>query len=124
LNPNVTPLAGPVLTITGGNGVDVLLEVSGSEAALKEALPLVTPGPRVAPGHIHGPPVSLNEHIIFRKLRVRHYRAQGVPTWHTASRLIASRRIDSPARYPRAPAEFEQGFKLMRSRRCGIFFRP
>jgi len=130
INPRVTPIGGPVLTATGGNGADVLLEVSGNESALKEALPLVTPGGRVSLlGIFKGPAsINLNNDIIFRKLRVYGITGRKVfRTWQTASRLLCSGRLDlAPLVTHELPlSEFEQGFNLMHTGRCGkVIFRP
>lgn len=130
LNPRVTSLGGPVLTITSGNGVNVLLEVSGNESALNEALPLVTPGGRVSLlGIFKGPvAINLNNDIIFRKLRVYGITGRKVfRTWQTASRLLSSGRLNlAPLVTHELPlSEFEEGFKLMHTGRCGkVIFRP
>ncbi|MBI5696365.1 MAG: L-threonine 3-dehydrogenase [Nitrospirae bacterium] len=124
VNPNVMPLSGPVLTATSGNGVDVLLEISGSSAALHEALPLVTPGGRVSLLGIFGGEVSLrlNEDVIFKKLRVYGITGRiAFSTWHTVSRLLSSGQLDM------APlithefhiSDYEKAFELMRTGRCG-----
>jgi len=129
INPHVTPISGPVLAATAGDGVDVLLEISGSAKALSDALPLVTPGGRVSLlGIFKGPvPIDINNLITFRRIRVYGITGRKVfRTWTTVSRLLASRRIDlSPLVTHELPIEeFEKGFGLMRSGRCGkVVFR-
>ncbi len=129
LNPKVTPLRGPVLTATAGDGVDVLLEVSGSKGALLDSLPLVTPGGRVSLlGIFRGEaPIALTETVIFRKLRIYGITGRGIfSTWQTLSRLLSSKRLDiSKLVTHEFPLEdFRKGFELMESGRCGkVLFR-
>jgi threonine 3-dehydrogenase len=130
LNPKVTRLSGPVLSATGGDGVDVLLEVSGSAEALTEGLKLVTPGGRVSLlGIFHAPvPIMLNQDVIFKKIRIYGITGRKVfGTWHTVSRLLASKKLDlAPLITHELPlTEFKKGFELMDSGRCGkVVFRP
>ena len=129
LNPKVTPLRGPVLTATAGDGVDVLLEVSGNKGALLDSLPLVTPGGRVSLlGIFRGEaPIALTETVIFRKLRIYGITGRGIfSTWQTLSRLLSSKRLDiSKLVTHEFPLEdFRKGFELMESGRCGkVLFR-
>lgn len=124
LNPKVTPLRGPVLTATAGEGVDVLLEVSGNSGALTEALPLVAPGGRVSLlGIFRTPvPVKLTEEVIFRKLRIYGITGRGIfSTWQTLSRLLSSRRLDISQliTHEFSLEDFQKGFDLMETGRCG-----
>ena len=124
LNPNVAPLRESVLPATAGEGVDVLLEVSGNQDALTEALPLVTPGGRVSLLGIFSTPVpvKLTEDVIFRKLRIYGITGRGIfSTWQTLSRLLSSRRLDiSQLITHELPLEdFQKGFDLMETGRCG-----
>lgn len=124
LNPKVTPLSGPLLSATAGEGVDVLLEVSGSAGAFTEGLPLLTPGGRVSLlGIFRAPvPVNLNSDVIFKKIRIYGITGRKVfSTWHTVSRLLASGRLDlAPLITHELPlTEFKKGFELMESGHCG-----
>ncbi len=129
LNPKVAPLKGPVLTATAGDGVDVLLEVSGSKSALVDSLPLVTPGGRVSLlGIFRGEAqIALTEAVIFKKLRIYGITGRRIfSTWQTLSRLLSSRRLDiSKLITHELPlADFQKGFELMESGRCGkVLFR-
>ena len=129
LNPKVTPLSGPVLSATDGDGVDALLEVSGNADALRDGLKLVTPGGRVSLLGIFGKPVpmELNSDVIFKKVRI--YGITGrrqFETWHTVRRLLLSKRFDisSLVTHELPLEQFEEGFRLMGSGRCGkVIFR-
>jgi len=130
LNPKVMNIEGPVLSATRGEGVDVLLEISGNAKALSTGLALLAAGGRASLlGIFRGPvPVDLNNHIIFKKIRL--YGITGrkpFSTWHTVSRLLYSGRLDiGPLITHRMKlAEYEKGFTLMKSGRCGkVVFTP
>jgi len=130
LNPKVSNISGPVLSATNGDGVDVLLEVSGSAKAFTEAITLVTAGGRVSLLGIFSKNVSvnLNYDVIFRKLRIYGITGRRVfNTWYTAGRLLLSKRLDlAPLiTHEMHLSEFEKGFELMRAGRCGkVVFKP
>jgi len=129
LNPKVARLSGPVLSATSGEGVDVLVEVSGSDKALREGLKLLAPGGRVSLLGIFWGRVQLdlNEDIIFRRIRVYGITGRKVfSTWHTVSSMLASGRLDMAplVTHELHMSEYERGFELMGSGRCGkVVFR-
>jgi len=117
-------LADTVMAATGGDGVEVFLEISGSDAAFHDGIKLLTPGGRVSLlGIFRGPvPVRLNEDVIFKKARIYGITGRRVfGTWTTVSALLSSGRLDlAPLITHMFPlSEYEKGFELMRSGQCG-----
>ncbi len=130
LNPKVSHLSGPVLSATNGEGVDVLLEVSGSAKALQEAMTLVSAGGRISLLGLFqkNVNVNLNYDVIFKKIRIYGITGRKVfGTWTTVSRMLASRKIDITPLITHVlhMSEFEKGFELMHSGKCGkVVFKP
>ena len=109
---------------TGGQGVDVVLEMSGAVPAVQQAMKIARPGGRVSLMGIPSRPVELNvsEEIIFKGLTLHGVVGRRLyETWVTMQSLLANRRIDiEPILTHRLPfSEFETGFDLMRSGQCG-----
>lgn len=109
---------------TGGEGVDVVLEMSGAPAAIRQALRLARPGGRVSLMGIPSRPVELDlaEDVIFKGLTLHGVVGRRLyETWYTMQSLLASGRLDvTPIRTHVLPFdEFARGFELMRSGQCG-----
>jgi len=109
---------------THGQGVDVVLEMSGAPSAIQQALRLARPGGRVALMGIPSKEVSLAvaEDLIFKGLTVQGIVGRRLyDTWYTMKALLASGRLDvSPVLTHRLPFDdFAQGMELMRSGQCG-----
>ena len=109
---------------TGGQGVDVVLEMSGAPSAIQQALRLARPGGRVSLMGIPSREVSLAvaEDLIFKGLTVQGIVGRRLyETWYTMKALLASGRLDvSPILTHRMPFEkFADGMELMRSGQCG-----
>ncbi len=86
-----------VLDLTGGHGTDVLLEMSGSGAAINLGLSLVRNGGRAALLGLPADNVSLNlaENIIFKGLTVLGINGRSMfATWYQMQTLVTARRID------------------------------
>jgi len=130
LNPKVSPITGPVLSATRGEGVDVFLSVSGNPKALIDGLTLLAPGGRASLLGLYNKPapIPLNELVIFKKLRLYGITGRKVfATWQTTSRLLSSHKIDLKPliTHELRLDEFDKGFELMRAGRCGkTIFRP
>jgi threonine 3-dehydrogenase len=113
-----------VLAATGGDGVDVVLEMSGAAAALTAAVRFVTRGGRVSLLGIFGRPVTvdLSDDVIQRGLRLYGvYGRRIYQTWERTQELLRSGRLDvSPIITHRFDlADWERGFELIASRHAG-----
>jgi threonine 3-dehydrogenase len=113
-----------VAAATEGQGVDVVLEMSGAPPAIQQAMRLARPGGRVSLMGIPSKAVTLDvaEDIIFKGLTVQGVVGRRLyETWYTMKALLANGTLDvSPILTHRLPfAEFETGMELMRSGQCG-----
>jgi threonine 3-dehydrogenase len=109
---------------TGGDGVDVVLEMSGAAPALEQALRLVTRGGSISLlGIFPEPPqVDLSELVIMKGLRVHGiYGRRVYDTWERTQSLLRSGALDvSPIITHRLNlADWQQGFDLIASRNAG-----
>lgn len=124
VNPAADSLADIVMQNTAGNGVDVFLEISGSERAIIDGLTSLTPGARCSLLGITKGPVSIdiNSLVIFKRIRVYGITGRKVfGTWRTLSNLLASGRLDlAPLITHELPMhEYEKAFDLMSKGNCG-----
>ena len=82
---------------THGVGVDVVLEMSGSEKAIHQGLRALTPAGRMS---LLGLPdrsvtLDLTNEVIFKEIRIYGITGRKIfATWETVSRLLASRLVD------------------------------
>ncbi|HEY2473918.1 MAG TPA: L-threonine 3-dehydrogenase [Candidatus Cybelea sp.] len=103
---------------TRGDGVDVLLEMSGSGAAIDLGLQLVRNGGRAALLGIPADNVNLNlaERIIFKGLTVLGVNGRRMfETWYQTEALVRSGRVDPRAiiTHVLPYTEFDRAFDLM-----------
>ena len=115
---------GTILDATGGDGVEVVLEMSGAPPALDSALRLVTRGGRISLLGIFGEPprVDLSERVIMQGLRLYGiYGRRIYDTWERTQSLLRSGALDvSPIITHRLDlADWEQAFDLIASRHAG-----
>lgn len=113
-----------ILDATDGQGVDVVLEMSGAVPAIQQAMRLARPGGRVSLMGIPSRSVELrvSEDIIFKGLTLHGVVGRRLyDTWITMQSLLANNRITiEPILTHHLPfAEFEHGMALMRSGQCG-----
>ena len=86
-----------ILEETGGDGADVLLEMSGSGAAINQGLTFLRNGGRAALLGLPSDNVSLNlaESIIFKGLTVLGINGRKMfETWYQTQALVVSGRVD------------------------------
>ncbi len=125
VNAKETNFKEVVFSETNGLGVDVGLEMSGSNKALNDLLSVMTPGGRVSLLGLFGEdfvPVALNDNVIFKKLRIYGITGRRIfQTWVIVSRLLSSGRLDvSPViTHKFKLEEFEKGMKLMEEKKSG-----
>jgi threonine 3-dehydrogenase len=113
-----------VLEATGGGGVDVVLEMSGSAAALDHALRFVTRGGRISLLGIFGEPVAvdLSNLVIEKGVRLHGVFGRRIyDTWERTQDLLRSGALDvAPILTHRFDlADWQQGFDLLGSRHAG-----
>jgi threonine 3-dehydrogenase len=112
-----------VLDATNGDGVEVVLEMSGAQAALDSALAMVTRGGRVSLLGIFGQPVSVDLSDLVIQKGVRLYGIYGrriYDTWDRTQALLRGGLDVSPVLTHRFDlADWERGFELIASRHAG-----
>jgi threonine 3-dehydrogenase len=109
---------------TNGDGVDVVLEMSGSRQALDQALEFVTRGGRISLLGIFASPVEvhLSDLVIQKGLRLYGvYGRRIYETWERTQSLLRSGAVDpTPLITHRFDlADWEQAFDLVASRHAG-----
>ncbi len=109
-----------ILDLTRGDGVDVLLEMSGSGQAIDMGLRMVRNGGRAALLGIPSDDVSINlaERIIFKGLTVLGINGRRMfETWYQTQALVRSGRVNlEPIITHVLPFDqFDRAFELMRS---------
>ncbi len=108
---------------TGGDGVDVVLEMSGAAPALAQALRVVTRGGSISLLGIFGEPptVDLSELVIMKGLRLHGiYGRRIYDTWERTQSLLRGGLDVGPIITHRLDlADWEQAFDLIGSRHAG-----
>lgn len=119
-DPRTPGLVDEIKARTGGDGVEVLLEMSGSGSAIDLGLQMVRNGGTAALLGIPSDNVNLNlaERIIFKGLTVLGINGRTMfETWYQTQALVKSGRVDlRPIITHVLPLrEFDRAFDLMRS---------
>ncbi len=109
-----------IKALTNGDGVDVLLEMSGSGSAIDAGLQMVRNGGTAALLGIPSDAVNINlaERIIFKGLTVLGINGRRMfETWYQTQALVKSGRIDlrSIITHVLPYTQFDRAFELMRS---------
>ena len=109
---------------TGGDGVEVVLEMSGAQAALDQALSVITRGGRISLLGIFGQPVRLDVSnlVIEQGLRIHGVFGRRIyDTWERTQALLRSGALDvSPILTHRFDlGDWERAFALIASRHAG-----
>jgi threonine 3-dehydrogenase len=112
-----------IVADTGGDGVDVVLEMSGSQAALDQALHFITRGGRISLLGIFASPVQvqLSDLVIQKGLRLYGvYGRKIYDTWERTQALLRGGLDVTPVLTHRFDlADWEQGFALIESKHAG-----
>jgi threonine 3-dehydrogenase len=123
LDPVADDVVGRVRGLTDGNGVDVVLEMSGAEPAIRQGFEAVTNGGRVSLLGLPSRPVTLdlNNAIIFKGIRVYGITGRRMfDTWYRTSALLAQGLDLSPIVTHRFPLErFAEAFDLVAAGHAG-----
>ena len=120
-DPEDLTLPREIVKLTGGAGPDVLLEMSGSPAALELGLTLLRHGGRAALLGISPGKVSLDvsEHIVLKGVTlIGIFGRKMFETWYQMQALVKDRRVDlAPVITHVIPFEnFEQAFTALKQR--------
>lgn len=115
---------GDVMRATDGAGVDVLLEMSGNEAAIDQGFQMLRPGGDAALLGLPGKPIAINwsDHLVTKGGTVRGIYGRRIwETWHHMRALLGTGAVDlRPLITHRfALDDFQQGFDAMRSGESG-----
>ena len=116
---------------TNGKGVDVVLEMSGSPFAIRQAMRIARPGGRVSMLGIPSEKVELDmaEDMIFKGLEIHCIVGRRLyQTWDTMRALLSTGKLDvRPAiTHTLSMSEYDYGMSLMRDGLCGkvVFTQP
>jgi threonine 3-dehydrogenase len=120
LDPTATDVVAEIKAATGGNGVDVLIEMSGHAAAIRQGFAMLRMGGRASLLGIPSKPVELDlaNAIIFKGATVHGINGRRMyETWYQAEALIRDKKLDlSPVITHRLPlARFDEAMKLLES---------
>jgi threonine 3-dehydrogenase len=112
-----------VLEATGGDGVEVVLEMSGAQSALDAALAVVTRGGRISLLGIFSQPVQMDLSDLVIQKGVRMYGIYGrrlYDTWERTQALLRGGLDVTPIITHRFDlADWERGFELIAARHAG-----
>lgn len=116
-------VVGALREATGGDGVDVVLEMSGAAAAIHQGFGAVTNGGRVSLLGIPSSPttIDLPAEVIFKGIRVYGITGRRMfETWYRTRALLAEGLDLSPIITHRLPlARYAEGFDLVASGHAG-----
>lgn len=113
-----------ILDHTGGEGVDVLLEMSGAAAAIDQGFKALADGGEVAVLGLPSAPIpfDLANHVVFKGATVHGIVGRRIwETWYQVTALLTSGAVDlSPVITHRYPFDqFEEAIRVMRSGQSG-----
>ncbi|HVM29333.1 MAG TPA: L-threonine 3-dehydrogenase [Candidatus Limnocylindrales bacterium] len=108
---------------TDGNGVDVVLEMSGAEPALHQGLAALTNGGRISLLGTHTAPatVDLSQEVIFKGIRIYGITGRQMwGTWYRTTALLEEGVDLSPIITHRLPlSQYQQAFDLVAAGHAG-----
>ncbi len=116
-------VVGRLRSETDGNGVDIVLEMSGSSAALHQGLAAVTNGGRVSLLGTHTVPatIDLSQEVIFKGIRIYGITGRRLfESWYKTTALLEEGLDVSPIITHRLPlADYAKAFDLVSSGHAG-----
>jgi threonine 3-dehydrogenase len=116
-------VVGRVRQETDGNGVDIVLEMSGSADALHQGLAAVTNGGRVSLLGTHAVPatIDLSQEVIFKAIRIYGITGRRLwDTWYRTTALLEEGLDLTPIITHRLPlADYAHAFDLVASGHAG-----
>jgi len=129
-DPRAGDPVAPVLAATNNDGVDVLLEMSGNPAGIRQGFQMLRQGGRASLLGLPGEPVTLDllSDVIFKGAVVQGiYGRKMFETWEQMTSLLKSGRLNlEPLFNERLPLDrFADAFKLLETGQAGkILFYP
>ncbi len=124
IDPTSHDLEKEVLKLTSGDGVDVLLEMSGSPQALVQGLKCLTRGGTVSLLGVYSKSIEIpiDELVTFKGVRIHGITGRKMfETWKIADELLKNKKIDlSKVVTHIIPfRDWQKGFELMLTAECG-----
>ncbi|HOJ87857.1 MAG TPA: L-threonine 3-dehydrogenase [Pseudothermotoga sp.] len=124
LDPTQEDLYARIMNVTNGDGVDVLLEMSGNPVALEQGLRSLTRGGTASILGVFGAKVklSIDELITFKGIKICGITGRKIfETWRTADQLLSSGKVDLSKVVTHIISfdEWQKGFDLMLKGECG-----
>ncbi len=124
VNPRTADVEAAVESATEGEGVDVLIEMSGAPSAIDTGFRVLKPGGEAALLGLTSAPITfdLDDHIIFKGATVHGVVGRRLwDTWYEMRGLLRAGAVDlAPIVTHRfALDDFERAFELMESGECG-----
>ncbi len=129
INPLRQNLVEEVLHHTKGDGIDVVVEMSGSGQCLQDALKTVENGGRVALLGIPEEKICLDfaKELIFKGITLAGITGREIfATWHKTSALLNNNLdVSHVVTHRMKLAQFEEAFRILKSGECGkIILHP
>jgi threonine 3-dehydrogenase len=123
-NPGPGSVVSEILEETDGEGIDVLLEMSGAPSAMEDGFRLLKPGGEAAMLGLFSKPVTFDfdDAIIFKGATVHGIVGRRLwDTWYQMRAMLRSGAVDlSPLVTHRFPLDdYQAAFDLMASGDCG-----
>ncbi|NQX58067.1 L-threonine 3-dehydrogenase [Paenibacillus qinlingensis] len=124
INSTKTSLADAIMAATGGEGAEVVLEMSGHADAIRAGFEAAAPAARLSLLGIPTKEISLDlsKHIIFKGLRIEGITGRRMyQTWYQLKGLIEQKRINLRPLITHTFTldRYEEAFELMASGLCG-----
>ncbi len=97
LDPSAGDVTAKILELTGGSGVDVVLEMAGHPDAIRTAFDIVRRGGRISLLGLTSKPISLNfsEDIIFKGITIQGINGRRMyQTWYQMTALLKAGKLD------------------------------
>jgi len=124
IDPREENLTQKVMKLTGGDGVDILLEMSGSSTALEQGLQSLTRGGSASILGVFSTRIQIpiDELITFKGIKLFGITGRKMfETWRIADQLLKSKKIDlsKVVTHMISFKDWEKGFELMLNGECG-----
>jgi threonine 3-dehydrogenase len=118
------PLESAILDETGGIGVDMVLEISGSQQAYDQGLKILRKAGTFVIIGVAAKPVTLEipTNVMYKEAKLFGITGREMyETWHQVIELVQSGKVDleKVATHKLAPEKFEEGFKIAKEAQHG-----
>ncbi len=124
LDPSEVDVVAEVMKLTGGKGVDVVLELSGNPVAFQNGMDCLRMGGDIVLLGTGNKPIEVNmaRDVVFKSRHIHGVTGRKLwHTWYKMQGLFASGNLNlDPVITHKFPfAEYEKGFQLMETGNCG-----